>query len=290
MAKFRLLKSEVKPLTRELAEHFRDLEPSPTERDLNPARLKYLQEQAEAGLLITFNWARAKMEGKTLRVNGQHSSNVLCGLNGEFPQGLFAHIDDYEVDGPEGLAVLFRQFDQRKSARSSADVAGAYQNLHPELHQVAKPIGKLGIDAITWHRRTIEGAPTESGDAVYTAFGTVGNHPFLLWLSDVFSIKTPELKKTQIVAAMYATFIKNADEARKFWDQVARGGIEYEDNAPATVLDGWLKAIKEGEIKTELKPAQYYQGCIWAWNAFREEKEIKDIKCDTRKSWYTPHE
>lgn len=112
----------------------------------------------------------------------------------------------------------------------------------------------------------------------------------IVWLNDIFSIKTPELKKAQVVAAMYATFVRNADEARKFWDQVARGGVEYEDNAPASVLDTWLKSIKEGDIKVEMKPAQFYQGCIYAWNAFREEKAIKDIKCDTKKSWYNPIE
>lgn len=290
MASFKLLKSEVKPLTRELAAQFHDMEPSPTERDLNPARIKHLREKAEAGLLVTFNWARAKMGSKVLRMNGQHSSAVLCELNGNFPDGLYAHVDDYEVDGPDGLALLFRQFDDRKSGRSAGDVAGAYQNLHPELQQVAKPIGKLGVEAIIWYRRTIEGAPISGGDEQYKLFNELGVHPFLLWLSDVFSVKTPEMKKVQIVAAMYATFIKNEAEARKFWDQVARGGVEYEDTAPATILDAWLKSIKEGEIKAELKPAQYYQGCIYAWNAFREEKQIKDIKCDTKKSWYNPVE
>ena len=50
MASFKLLKSEVKPLTRELAVMFRDLEPSPTERELNPSRIKHLREKADAGL------------------------------------------------------------------------------------------------------------------------------------------------------------------------------------------------------------------------------------------------
>ena len=97
MATFKLLKSEVKPLTRELAAQFREMDPSPTERDLNPQRLKHLREKADAGLLVNFHWARARMGGKWLRMNGQHSSNVLCDLNGSFPDGLYAHLDDYEV-------------------------------------------------------------------------------------------------------------------------------------------------------------------------------------------------
>lgn len=285
-ASFKLLHSEVKPLTREFAEAFKNLEPSPTERELNPARVKHLSEKAQAGHLVNFNWASAKMGGKVLRMNGQHSSNMLCGLNGAFPAGLFVHLDEYEVNGPEGLALLFRQFDDRKSGRSSNDVSGAYQMLYAALHGVARPVGKLGIEGVSWWRRHVEGLPALSGDEQYTLFAEVGLHAYLLWLNEVFSIKTPELRRAQITAAMYATFNTDATAARKFWGDVARGGDEYDDSAPASRLDAWLKAAKEGKLEDEFKPAQFYQGSIYAWNAFREEKQLKEIKSDTRKGMH----
>jgi hypothetical protein len=96
------------------------LEPSPTERPLKVPRLKYLQTRAEMGELITFHWARAKMGDKVLRMNGQHSSTMLEGLNGNLPGGLKVHLDTYEVDSPDALALLFRQFDARQSSRSPA--------------------------------------------------------------------------------------------------------------------------------------------------------------------------
>lgn len=287
MATFRLLKSETKPLTKELAAQFKAMAASPTERDLNASRLTYLKQRADAGQLINFNWAVARMDGRVMRVNGQHSSTMLAEANGSFPDGLFVHLDEYEVDGPEGLALLFRQFDARKSGRSAADVAGAYQNLWPQLHELPKQIGKIGIEGAAWYRRFVEGAPTPSGDEVYHLFNELALHPFLLWLGDIFSIKTPEMKRAQVVAAMYATFIASETEARRFWDAVARGGVEFEDTAPATVLDAWLKLAKEGKV--ELKPAEYYQGCIYGWNAFRQAKDIKDIKA-THKSWLKPVE
>ena len=77
-----------------------------------------LREKAAAGQLITFNWATAKLGDKEYRMNGQHSSAVLCELNGSVPDGLKVHLDSYEVDNKEGLAVLFRQFDNRKSGRT----------------------------------------------------------------------------------------------------------------------------------------------------------------------------
>ena len=85
---FRLVKSETKPLTREIAEEFRAMMPFPTERGFDQARTKMLREKAEAGQLISFNWATAKFEDKVFRMNGQHSSAVLCELNGQFPEGL----------------------------------------------------------------------------------------------------------------------------------------------------------------------------------------------------------
>jgi hypothetical protein len=281
---FRLTNSEVKSLTKEFAEYFRDLEPSPTERELNPSRLAFLRAKADAGQLIPFWWATAKMGGKTYRVNGQHSSNMLCELNGTFPPGLKVCLNEFEVDSPDGLAILFRQLDPRQSARSPADVSGAYQGLHEALRNVPRAFAKIGVEGVAWFRHHVEGTSNITADDRYMLFGEQGLHGFLCWLGELFSIKTPELKKVPIVAAMYGTTTANEKEAQKFWGQVARGGVEYEDTAPATVLDAWLKSLAEDRRSVEkLLPGNFYQGCIYAWNAFRESRAITAIKYKTDK-------
>ena len=73
---YRLVKAEIRDLTPELAEEFRNLDPSPTERELNPARIRHLKTKAEAGQLVTFHWSVARLGDKRLRMNGQHSSNI----------------------------------------------------------------------------------------------------------------------------------------------------------------------------------------------------------------------
>jgi len=283
---FELVKSEVKDLTPELAKEFHELEPSPTERELNPARIKHLREKADTGRLITFQWSAVEFKGKRLRMNGQHSSAMLCGLDGAFPKNLKVHLDEYKVQDQEDLAILFRQFDDRRSSRSAGDVAGAYQGLEPALHDVPRSSAKLAIDGIAWVSRTVRKEPTNKGDGIYEMFHDVMYHPFVKWIGDIFSIKTPEMKQAPVVGAMYDTFEANEAEAKKFWHQVAAGGVEFEDNAPSTVLDSWLKAIKEGKDE-DIKAAHVYQGCVYAWNAYREGKTIKDVKHDTRKNWYT---
>jgi hypothetical protein len=105
-------------------------------------------------------------------------------------------------------------------------------------------------------------------------------------VGEVFSIKTPELKRQTIVAAMYGTFDKNEAEARKFWREVSRGGVEFDDNHPTTVLDGFFKTVAEDKGKLHLLPANFYQASVYAWNAFREGKTITSVKHDTRKGFY----
>ena len=284
---FRLINSEVKPLTKEFAEYFRGLEASPTERELNPSRLAHLHQKAEAGQLLPFQWAMAKMGDKTFRANGQHSSTMLCQLNGTFPPNLSVHLDAFEVDSPDGLAILFRQFDARKSSRSPSDVSGAYQGLQEALRNVPRAFAKIGVEGVAWYRHHVEGTSNVTADDRYMLFGEQGLHGFLCWLGDLFSIKTPELKRVPIVAGMYGTTIANEKEAQKFWGQVARGGVEYEDNAPATVLDAWLKSLVEDRRSVEkLLPGNFYQGCIYAWNAFREGRAITAIKYKTDKGLY----
>ena len=112
---FRLVNAEVKELTPELAEEFRDLEASPTERSLDESRIRHLREKAEAGQLVTFNWSTAKLsESKTSNERDAQFHNAVWPER-NFPENLRVHLDTYEVDLSEDLAILFRQFDDRKS-------------------------------------------------------------------------------------------------------------------------------------------------------------------------------
>lgn len=47
-----------------------------------------------------------------------------------------------------------------------------------------------------------------------------------------------------------------------------------------------LKSIVEHKKKLELKPANFHQASIYAWNAFRESKTITSVKYDTKRGLY----
>lgn len=272
------------PLTKGLAEQFREMPASPTERDLTAARIKHLREKILAGHAVTFHWASAIINDREVRMNGNHSSNAVCSLNGSFPDGMMVNREVYEVDDEDGLALLFRQFDDRKSGRTPLDVSGAYQGLYEPLHEVPRGVAKLGIEAIVWHDRYVIGGPaTLKGDDVYTKFADADSHAAIRWFGDTITMKTPEMARVAVVAAMYATFEANETAAREFWSSVARGGVEFDETAPATTLDVWLKEQKDSKCKHPVKPLELYQGCIYAWTAFREDQSLKSIKWDTKK-------
>ena len=146
----------------------------------------------------------------------------------------------------------------------------------------------MGIEGIAWYLRVIEGVPSGTGDDRYKLFRQPVHYDFLHWLGTLIDMKTPELKKLEIIAAMYATDLAVTDASRTFWEEVARGGNPYDEQHPTTVLDTWLKACRNGECDDKMKQAFHYQGCIYAWNAFRENRTIKDIKFNTSKGLYVP--
>ena len=195
---FALIKSEVRPLTMELATKHLNTTPSPTEREINPLRTKHLTEKIKAGHAVPFHWATAKLGETIYRMNGQHSSKALTDLNGAFPEKLVVHFDEYSVDTRDDMAVLFRQFDDRKSSRTPSDVAGAYQGLYDNLSDVTRPVAKLGLEGYGWWSKNVEGLPVPAGDDLYTMFANTNLHDFLHFLAEIYSIKTPEMKRPQI--------------------------------------------------------------------------------------------
>lgn len=288
---FTLRKSETYPLTRELAQKFATMQPSVTEREFSNTRYEFLLERYNQGLFVPCQWASVVMGGDELRMNGNHSSNMLWKLPEPFPNHLKVHIDEYDAETPEDVVELFRQFDARQSARTPADVSGAYQYRHRELHDIPRAIARSGIEGIAWYLSVIEGLPTGKGDERYKLFRQSAYYDFLHWLGTLLDIKTPELRRTEVIAAMYATdLVASGDhQSHLFWEEVARGGRQYEDTHPTTVLDKWLKACRDGTCGDQMKKAYHYQGCIYAWNAYREERTIKDIRFLTSKGLYIPH-
>ena len=281
---FALVKSETVPLTFELARQFKEMKSSIVERPLSPNRITFLEDKAKLGLLVNCNWITAELDGEICRINGNHSSNMLFQLNGNFPKGLFVHHDHYKVDDKADMVALFRQIDARQSSRSPGDVANAFQQSEPEMADITSSIAKLGAEAIAWWGKSVEGVTHFDGDDQYGILTYVDRYSeFLHWLDSVIGMKTPELVSKPVVAAMFATYEANKESAKDFWHLVSREGVEFEDNHPTTVLDAWLVKAKAPSLR-KIKPGDIYQGCAYAWTAYRHDGEINSIKISSKKA------
>ena len=260
------------------------------EREIAKKRVKHLRDKIDAGLGVTFHWVTAELNGETLRGNGQHSSSMLSEYPVEsFPKGLKVFEEHYKCDSPDDFALLFQQFDDRASSRSSSDVASVYQGFQPDLIDVPHNIAKLAIDGYTFFQRTIEGAQNiPAGDISYALFSDKGLHPWIKWLAELHNSKTMELQNKPVTAALFNTFAVNETEAKKFWDLVSRGGDPDEEDSPERQLDLWLRSVYEGTIEVpssiKWKTTCLYQACVYAWNAAREGKKITSIKYDVKKN------
>src|SRR5215831_17933482 len=160
----RLLSSETRDVDEALVKRFATMTPSITERPLDESRVDYITTKVVEGAAIPFMWAFATLNGIEYRVNGQHSSYSLDQMNGNLPQGLKAHIDQYEVKDEAELVHLFRQFDPRKAGRSPMDVANAYASIVPSLKGIPVPVLKLAAEGINWCTGVVDGLPPLKAD------------------------------------------------------------------------------------------------------------------------------
>lgn len=288
---FELVKFEAVDLTPEIAAEFRNLPPSPTERKLDSKRVRFLREAMAAGQVLPFFWAVAVLpDGRRLRMNGQHSSNMLYDLPPEdFPVGGKVALATFKVGNEDSLALLFQQFDSRRSSRSAADVSGAYQSVQRDLRALDKPVAKVGIEGVAWWRRNVEGLPVLPGDYAYALFQQQASHPFLLWLETLFAgRKLPELRKPPVIAAMYATFNADEERAKSFWDEIAHGGNDADEGAVTSRLFQWLDNLYQEGQPRGFKPANYYQACVTSWNAWHEGRTLRTIRHDASRGLATP--
>ena len=291
----RLISSEVKPLTEDEVKAFRAFEATATERELKASRVDHLRAKVENGLAVHFHWATAAIKalnGQTRRINGQHSSILMEKLiaAGKLPNGLRVFREHYEVDDGMALALLFRQFDDRASSRTSLDISGVYQGLHDPLVAVPRKIGKLAIDAYSWFQISVEKIPgMPRNDDRYSAFNDTGLHPFIKWTADLFKAKSKEMQLVPVVAAMFGTSQVNEGAAHAFWEDVVNMSNNEDERTPASVLSDWLIDIRAEKIERP-EDAHLYQGCIFAWNAYRDSKAITTIKDDIKKNFFQIHE
>jgi hypothetical protein len=200
--------------------------------------------------------------GQTVLVNGQHQSNAV--LRCKIPVTVaYKH---YQVDSPEDLAFLYRQFDQHKD-RSLSDVA------RPEAHALginwSSRIVNLLIGAAALKDRKRDQGKQEKVLLLrkYLKAGEA-------LLDILVGVEGKHLRRATVVAAMLMAWEKNQEQTIKFWTDV-RNGENLKKTMPAYKLREYLLSVNLSmrgvqNAKRSVPEREVLVRAIAAWNAFRK--------------------
>lgn len=268
------------PVTQSLAAKFRDMDPVPHDRPLNPKRLDAYRKMLAAGLFRPVQWATVHCHetGTTYRVNGKHTSNLFAEYE-HLPQTLHATIEHYHCDDLDDVARLYATFDSRTQVRTTADINRAFAAVDPDLCDVPIPVVNLCVTAICYARDGEQYAQRPAAERAECLLDDA-NKSFITWVADVLAgsrENTGHMWRSPVVSAMYATFQKSKKASHEFWMAV-RDGTGANHKSPDRVLSRFLlsKTVKRSVHKNRGKgtiagPREMYVKCLHAWNAWRRD-------------------
>jgi hypothetical protein len=268
-------------VTKSLAIKFRDMDPVPHDRPLNPKRVEAYRKMLAAGLFRPVQWATVHCNETqaTYRVNGKHTSNLFAEYD-DLPQNVHATIEHYHCDDLDDVARLYATFDSRTQLRTSNDINRAFAAIDPDLCELPSKIINLCVTAIAYsiHREEYHKKP--AAERAECLLDDV-NKQFIHWVRDVLGARnesTQHLWRGPVVSAMYATWSKSRRDANEFWLAV-RDGTGETPRKPDRVLNKFLltKAVNYGGGATSRKgsalaaPREMFVKCLHAWNAWRRD-------------------
>ncbi len=290
--KFKIVKDEQVNLTEDLAFQWLEMESFSGERPVAEHHVQFLYDEFAGGRFLWHHviLAGAELNGKTYRINGQHT----CWMRVNIPKerGTFkADVRNitYRVDTEQQLRTLYSTFDRNKT-RSSGHVSkvmlmdtDAGKDLPPSL------IGKIvsGFKVYwsdDWHTAFRTFNPNEVAALISkqhsTLFNVVGHFVRIHFEDHAF------IRRAAVIGAMFATFERGVQASGEFWTPVCEGLGLNEKSDPRWQLRNFLTThghnVTTGGSQNVVNPEDTYRVCINAWNKFRR-KETTLIMRSTEK-------
>lgn len=266
-------------VTQALAIRFRDMEPVPNDRNLNPKRLDAYRKMIAAGLFRPVQWATARCveTATTHRVNGKHTSTV-CAEFEVLPQDIYATIEHYKCDTQNDLAKLYATFDSRTQVRTTNDINRAFAAVDPDLRDIASSVINICVSAVSYSRYREQYTTRPAAERAECLLEPEVKL-FIEWVA-CLSIRTESashLSRSPVVSAMYDSWSKCRRDAVEFWMAV-RDGSGANNKSPDRVLHRYLLTVgvfkpgatgnRRGKLAT---PREMYVKCLHAWNAWRRD-------------------
>jgi hypothetical protein len=271
-------------VTQSLAMKFRDMDPVPHDRPLNPKRVEAYRKMLAAGLFRPVQWATVHCNETqmTYRVNGKHTSNLFAEYE-QLPQLLYVTIEHYHCDDLDDVARLYATFDSRTQVRTTNDINRAFAAVDDDLSLIPAKLINLCVTAVSYSRN---GDNARQRTAAERAECLLDDDVkvFAAWLHETLGSNNDSsrhLWRGPVVAAMYDTFKKSRKASSEFWMAV-RDGTGTTPKKPDRVLHRFLltKTVNHGGMATGGKSSsrgtmcsarEMYVKCLHAWNAWRRD-------------------
>lgn len=270
------VKTEVVPLTLEIAKHYRRMASLNGDRDVDSPkgrlRVNKLRQLNVAGDFYSPVWSAVQVtseKGKKYRVDGAHSTQMLVEAGSDFPDGLSVTIRHFRCADMGEAVNLWEQFNPAMSTRTASDLA---------LNRAAytKGLENLKATTLTVPSRGIAKhfVIQDPKNARYFLDYIFLYPEFIIFASEF--VHLPMFKKTGVMAAMFSVWGKDQQQAGLFWRRV-RDGSSVDPKCPTRTLQTYLLAMvvqsKAGGVSD--RPFKQYTRCHHAWNAWRKGKTTK---------------
>lgn len=269
-------------VTQSLAVQFRDMDPVPHDRPLNPKRVEAYRKMLTAGLFRPVQWATVHCNETqaTYRVNGKHTSNLFSEYE-ELPQSLHVTVEHYHCDTMDDVARLYATFDSRSQVRTTNDINRAFAAIDDDLSQIPTKIINLCVTAISFYKHSDAYSKVPAAERAECLLEDA-NKAFVLWVHDMLGNSANDATRlvwrSPVVSAMYATYLKSKSGAREFWLAV-RDGTGHSHKSPDRVLNRFLlsRSVNNGAGASHKSgvslcvPREMFVKCLHAWNAWRRD-------------------
>lgn len=292
----RLRKREVVEFTQVFAENFLEYAEFVGDRPLQEPHVVFLARQMEGG---TFRWEFVNLivcglEGVIYRLNGQHCAWARIEAN--LPRGTRCPVAlmHYEAKSEQDMRQLYATIDRGK-ARNMGNVVVSYLSGRTEFPDYSKALLRTLAEGVAlWKWEQSETRALHTGDERSYLLLT-DHHKVALNVGQFIRDSDPKdfkhLKRMPVVAAMFATFDKAPDIAKRFWAVVRDGVGVQEKGDPRHALRNYLfqtalaaKAQSSPDVRV-VRQEEMLRGCLQAWNAHRAGKQLKTVhphKLDAR--------
>lgn len=283
---FTEISSKLVKCTHKLAKEFDQMELYPLDRGYKKARLEYHRQACANGSFRGPEWASVHVKDidKVFRMNGKHTSRVLCELyDAGTPYACEVVLRRYECPSMADAAHLFATFDAKDSARSKQDILRGYAASDKNTAVLTPKQLTVVTSAIAFSK--MEDSYRKSNTETQSLW-LLENSAFVDWFVSLLegreAKEVSHVMRMSVVAAMLKTWEARKRDSTEFWTDVITGEADEKAKGPRRSLYNLLQTSKVGSRDSGVRigERELYVKCLKAWNAFRSDEPAVVLSYD----------